>query len=119
MKIHKLITIGTMLLLTLFFVNVNTYALSPETEVLVNLLVKKGIITKDDAAALKQEVETVTPETVDKETIKQEITAELKTEGGILSGIQDNITISGAVEADYQFRDHRDRTDPRGLYHDL
>jgi len=115
MKIHKLITIGTMLLLSLFFVNVNTYALSPETEMLLNLLVKKGVITKDDATALKQEIETVTPETVDKETIKaeikQEISEELKAEGGVLSGLQDNITISGAVEVDYQYRDHRNRND--------
>ena len=92
------------------------FALSPETEVLLKLLVKKGVITQQDARALKQEVEAVMPETVDKETIKaeikKEITEELKAEGGVLSGIQDNITISGAVEVDYQFRDHRDRTDP-------
>ena len=112
MKIHKLITIGTVLLLTLFFVNVNAYALSTETELLLKLLEKKGIITKEDAADLKKEMEAVTTETLDKETIKAEIKEELKAEGGVLGSIQDNIIISGNVEVDYQYRDHRDRTDP-------
>jgi len=102
-------------MLVLFMTTVNAFALSPETEVLLRLLVKKGVITRQDAAALKQEVEAVVPPAADLQTIKaeikEEITEELKAEGGILSGIQDNIAIGGAVEVDYQFRDHRDRND--------
>ncbi|MCG2755016.1 MAG: LbtU family siderophore porin, partial [Desulfobacteraceae bacterium] len=68
----------------------------------------------DEAAALKQEIETAAPKAIDKETIKaeikREITDELKAEGGPLAGIQDNVTISGKVEIDYQYLDHRDRT---------
>ena len=113
MKKNYLTTFLVALIVSLFMVTVNAFAVSTETEVLLKLLVKRGVITQGDADALKQEVEAVMPETVDKETIKaeikKEITEELKAEGGILSGIQDNITISGAVEVDYQFRDHRNR----------
>lgn len=115
MKKNKLTTILATLILGLFMVNVNAFALSPETEVLLRLLVKKGVITQHDAAALKQEVEAIMPEPADKETlkaeIKKEIAEELKAEGGALGGLQDNITLSGAVEVDYQYKDHRDRTD--------
>ena len=100
------------LVLGLFMINVNAFALSPETEVLLNLLVNKGVITKSDADALKQQVEAVSPAPLDRETLKAEIKEELKAEGGMFSGLEDNITFSGAVEVDYQYRDHRDRTDP-------
>jgi hypothetical protein len=115
MKKNNLTTIFVTLFFVLFMVNVNALALSPETEVLLKLLVKKGVISQDDAVSLKHEVESVAPKGMDKETIKaeikQEITEELKAEGGVLSGLQDNITISGAVEVDYQYRDHRNRND--------
>ena len=115
MKKNYLTTFLVALIVSLFMVTVNAFAVSTETEVLLKLLVKRGVITQGDADALKQEVEAVMPETVDKETIKaeikKEITEELKAEGGVLSGLQDNITISGAVEVDFQYRDHRDRTD--------
>ncbi|NQT11036.1 MAG: LbtU family siderophore porin, partial [Desulfobacteraceae bacterium] len=109
------IIIGITILLSVFFFNLNAHALSPETELLLKLLEKKGVITTDEAAALKQEIETAAPKATDKETIKaeikQEITDELKADGGPLSGIQDNVTISGKVEVDYQYLDHRKRTD--------
>lgn len=98
----------------MFFFNLNAHALSPETKLLLKLLEKKGVITMDEADALKQEIETAAPKAIDKETIKaeikREITDELKAEGGPLAGIQDNVTISGKVEVDYQYLDHRDRT---------
>ena len=108
------IIIGITILLSMFFFNLNAHALSPETELLLKLLEKKGVITMDEADALKQEIETAAPKAIDKETIKaeikREITDELKAEGGPLAGIQDNVTISGKVEVDYQYLDHRDRT---------
>jgi len=114
MRRRNWVVVGAALFLGLFFINVNAWALSVETEVLLKLLEKKGIITKEEAAALRQEVGAAPP-AVDKEAIKaeikEEITKELKAEGGPLAGIQDNITISGAVEVDYQYVDHRDRTD--------
>lgn len=114
MKNSKLIIIATTLCFALFFISSMSHALSPETELLLKLLEKKGVITTDEAAALKQEIETAAPKAIDKETIKaeikQEITDELKAEGGPLAGIQDNVTISGKVEIDYQYLDHRDRT---------
>lgn len=115
MQKSKVILTVAVLVLTLFFMNINAYAISTETELLLKLLEKKGLITKDEAARLQKEVEAVAPGALDKETvkaeIKKEITEELKAEGGLLSGIQDNITIRGAVEVDYQFRDHRNRND--------
>lgn len=111
MKKNNLITILLTLILTLFMINVNAFALSPETEVLLKLLVKKGVITQEEAASLQQEVEAVAPKGLDKETLKAEIKEELKAEGGILGGLQDNITLSGEVAVDYKFVDHRDRTD--------
>ncbi|MBU4344845.1 MAG: LbtU family siderophore porin [Proteobacteria bacterium] len=114
MKNSKLIIIATTLCFALFFISSMSHALSPETELLLKLLEKKGVITTDEAAALKQEIETAAPKAIDKETIKaeikREITDELKAEGGPLAGIQDNVTISGKVEIDYQYLDHRDRT---------
>ena len=110
MKICKGTLTVAALVLALFFLNINAYAISPETELLLKLLERKGIITKDEAAELQREVEAVAPGALDKETIKAEIKAELKEEGGPLAGFGDNITISGAVEVDYRFRDHRDRT---------
>ncbi len=116
MKKNRLTTILATLIIALFMVYANAFALSTETEVLLKLLVKRGVITQGDADALKQEVKAVMPENVDKKTIKaeikKEITEELKAEGGVLGGLQDNITLSGAVEVDYQYKDHRDRTDP-------
>lgn len=113
MKNRKSIIIATTLCFALFFISSMSYALSPETELLLKLLEKKGVITTNEADALKQELETAAPKAIDKETIKaeikQEITDELKAEGGPLAGIQDNVTISGKVEADYQYLDHRDR----------
>ncbi|MBW2019772.1 MAG: LbtU family siderophore porin [Deltaproteobacteria bacterium] len=115
MKKHGWIFLGVTFFWGLFFIAINAYALSPETALLLKLLEKKGVITQEEGDALRQEVEAAAPPALDKEAIKaeikEEITQELKDEGGPLAGIQDNITISGAVEVDYQYLDHRDRTD--------
>lgn len=108
MKKHLGILFGITLLLGLFVIPINAHALSPETEVLLKLLERKGVITRAEANALRREVKAVAPRTLDKEAIKAEIKEELKAEGG-LAGIAENITISGAVEVDYQYVDHRNR----------
>jgi hypothetical protein len=96
------------LILGLFAVTSNAHALSPETEMLLQLLEKKGVVTQDEADALRKEVEAAAP-AADKETmkaeIKEEITEELKAEGGILSGIQEHITLSGLIEVEASFGD--------------
>jgi len=113
MKNRKSIIIATTLCFALFFISSMSYALSPETELLLKLLEKKGIITQNESKALKQEIKAGAPEAVDRDAlkaeIKQEITEELKAEGGSLAGIQDNVTISGKIDVDYQYLDHRDR----------
>ncbi|MCG2755426.1 MAG: hypothetical protein L6247_07670, partial [Desulfobacteraceae bacterium] len=76
MKNSKLIIIATTLCFALFFISSMSHALSPETELLLKLLEKKGVITTDEAAALKQEIETAAPKAIDKETIKAEIKQE-------------------------------------------
>jgi hypothetical protein len=80
------------------------HALSPETELLLQLLEKKGVITEGDADALRREVEAAAPSVVEKEEmkaqIKEEITEELETERGALSKIRDHIDISGLVEVE-------------------
>jgi len=113
MQVGKIMQILTMISLTIFFLGLNAYALSTETELLLKLLEKKGVITKDEAAELRKEVEAAAPMALDKEAAKAEITEALRKEDGPLAGLQDNITISGAVEVDYQIRDHRNRDDAK------
>lgn len=108
MKKHLGILFGITLLLGFFVIPINAHALSPETEVLLRLLERKGVITKAEANALRREVEAVAPRALDKEAIKAEIKEELNAEGG-LGGIAENITISGVAEVDYQYVDHRNR----------
>lgn len=115
MTIRNCIIVCITIFMSLFLFNINAHALNPETELLLKLLEKKGVITTNEAAALKQEIETAAPKTTDKEAIKaeikQEITDELKTNGGPLAGIQNNVTISGKIDVDYQYLDHRNRAD--------
>ena len=86
-------------------------ALSPETEILLKLLEKKGIITKSEVDALRREVQAAVEPATEREAmkaqIKEELKEELKAEGGALAAIQDRITISGALDVDYQYKDHR------------
>ncbi len=109
------IVLGATMFLALFCFNVSAQALSPETEVLLKLLEKKGIVTKSEVDALRQEVTAATAPTADREAIKaeikEEVLKEMKTENGSLVGIQDKISIGGAVEVDYQYKDHRDISD--------
>lgn len=112
---HGWILFGVTFVLGLFIVTAHVHALSPETEALLKLLEKKGIITNEEAASLRQEMEAGAPQALDKEAIKaeikEEVTEELKSQGGPLAGLPDNIAISGAVEVDYRYADHRDRND--------
>jgi hypothetical protein len=54
--------------------------LSQDTELLLKLLEKKGIISKEEAATLRQEVEAGTPRALEKEALKEEIMERLKSQ---------------------------------------
>jgi hypothetical protein len=56
MKTKNLFIMAAAMLSTIF-INFNALAMSPETEMLLKLLEKKGIVTADEAADLKQAVE--------------------------------------------------------------
>ncbi|MBW2108233.1 MAG: LbtU family siderophore porin [Deltaproteobacteria bacterium] len=106
--------VASILFFLLFFLTTSAQALSPETEMLLRLLEKKGIVTRNEVNELRREVSAAVP-AMDRETIKAEIKDELKkemaAETGPLASIQDKVSISGAVEADYQYKDHRDISD--------
>ena len=53
---QKWIGIGIALFLSLFIVNSNAFAISPETEQLLKILEKKNIITDQEASDMKQEM---------------------------------------------------------------
>ena len=80
MRKSKVILSVAVLVLALFFININAYALSPETELLLKLLEKKGLITRQEAAELQSEVEAAAPRAPDKETIKAEVKKEITEE---------------------------------------
>jgi len=65
MKIYKWIAVVGILVLGLAVSSTNVSALSPETEVLLKLLEKKGIITQEEAKELGQEVKSLKDETTD------------------------------------------------------
>ena len=50
MQKTKVILTVAVLVSTLFFMNINAYAISPETELLLKLLERKGLITKHESA---------------------------------------------------------------------
>ncbi len=80
MKKCKWIIVSATLLLALFLINSNAHALSQETELLLRLLEKKGIISKEEAATLRQEVEAGTLRELEKEALKEEIMERLKSQ---------------------------------------
>ena len=65
MKIHKWITIVGILVLGLAVSSTNVSALSPETDLLLKLLEKKGIITQEEAKELGQGVKALKAETTE------------------------------------------------------
>jgi hypothetical protein len=56
-------------ILGLVMLTTNAHALNPETEMLLQLLEKKGVVTKEEADTLRQEVEGAAP-TVHEESMK-------------------------------------------------
>ncbi|MEE8300436.1 MAG: LbtU family siderophore porin [Desulfatiglandales bacterium] len=80
MKKCKWILVGVTLFLALFLIRSNAHALSQDTELLLKLLEKKGIISKQEAATLRQEVEAGTPRALEKEALKEEIMERLKSQ---------------------------------------
>ncbi|MCD6273746.1 MAG: LbtU family siderophore porin [Deltaproteobacteria bacterium] len=57
MKKKTWFIMGAVLICSIFFINFNVFAMSSETEMLLKLLEKKGIVTTEEAADLKQAVE--------------------------------------------------------------
>jgi len=131
MKKCRWIVVGT----TLFLICSNAHALSQDTELLLKLLEKKGIISKQEAATLRQEVEAGTPRALEKEALKEEIMERLKSqeqrhyhsvkglaerlkkmeteieEGPPLGAWPDRIELSGLIEVEASFEDI-DHVDP-------
>lgn len=69
MKKYDWSLITTVLVFGLFLLTGNANALNPETEMLLQLLEKKGVVTKQEADTLRQEVEAAAP-TVREEPVK-------------------------------------------------
>ncbi len=57
MKKKNWFIMEALLICSIFFINSNVFAMSSETEMLLKLLEKKGIVTTEEAADLKQAVE--------------------------------------------------------------
>ena len=62
MKKQNCFITGAVLICSFFFINFNAFAMSSETEMLLKLLEKKGIVTTEEAADLKQSVEAAVPQ---------------------------------------------------------
>jgi|GEM_PF-120669 len=62
MKKQNCFIMGVVLICSFFFINFNAFAMSSETEMLLKLLEKKGIVTTEEAADLKQSVEAAVPQ---------------------------------------------------------
>jgi hypothetical protein len=134
MKKCKWIVVRVTLFLALFLICSNAHALSQDTELLLKLLEKKGIISKQESATLRQEVEAGTPRDLEKEALKEEIMERLKSqeqrhyhsvkglaerlkkmeaemeEGPPLGAWPDRIELSGLIEVEASFEaiDHVD-----------
>jgi uncharacterized protein HemY len=86
MRKQNFIVIGITLFLALFIINSNAFAISQETEQLLKLLEKKKIITDQEAADMKQEMES-SSQTGDKEAYE-----------GLLGKWADKIHPSACIE---------------------
>ncbi len=97
---HKrnLIVIGITLFLALFIINSNAFAISQETEQLLKLLEKKNIITDQEAADMKQEMES-SSQAGDKEAYETKLT-------GLLGKWADKIHPSACIEVEASYQDY-------------
>ena len=120
MKIYKWIAVVGILVLGLALSSTNVRALSPETEVLLKLLEKKGIITNEEAQELGQEVKSLKAETKEPaekhyHSVKglservRKIEDEIKDEDQPWKWAE-KVTLSGAVEieANHESMDFKD-----------
>ncbi len=97
---HKrnLIVIGITLFLALFIINSNAFAISPETEQLLKLLEKKNIITDQEAADMRQEMES-SSQAGDKEVYETKL-------AGLLGNWADKIHPSACIEVEASYEDY-------------
>jgi hypothetical protein len=95
MKKRHWIVFGVIFALGCLTVVPNALALSQETELLLKLLEKRGVISQSDADVLRSEVESAATPVTDKE--------KAEAESGPISTIRDHVDISGLVEVETAF----------------
>jgi len=98
MRKQKWIVIGITLFLALFIINTNVFAISQETEQLLKLLEKKNIITDQEAADMRQEME-FSSQTGDKEAYETKL-------AGLLGNWADKIHPSACIEVEASYEDY-------------
>ncbi len=92
------IIIGITLFLALFIINTNVFAISQETEQLLKLLEKKNIITDQEAADMRQEVES-SSQAGDKEAYETKLAS-------LLGNWADKIHPSACIEVEASYEDY-------------
>lgn len=116
MMICRCITVVAILCLGLVVTGTDVSALSPETELLLKLLEKKGVVSTEEARELALEIKTLKTENEKEYRHIEGIDERLsKIEDGIIANDQsgewvDGVTLSGAieVEANYESMDFDD-----------
>ena len=116
MTICRCITVVAILCLGLVVTGTDVSALSPETELLLKLLEKKGVVSTEEARELALEIKTLKTENEKEYRHIEGIDERLsKIEDGIIANDQsgewvDGLTLSGAieVEANYESMDFDD-----------
>lgn len=116
MTICRRITVVAILCLGLVVTGTDVSALSPETELLLKLLEKKGVVSTEEARELALEIKTLKTENEKEYRHIEGIDERLsKIEDGIIANDQsgewvDGVTLSGAieVEANYESMDFDD-----------
>jgi hypothetical protein len=98
MSKQNLIVIGITLFLALFIINSNAFAISQETEQLLKILEKKNIITDQEAADMRQEMES-SSQAGDKEAYETKLAS-------LLGNWADKIHPSACMEVEAFYQDY-------------
>ena len=98
MSKQNFIVIGITLFLALFIINSNAFAISQETEQLLKLLEKKNIITDQEAADMRQEMES-SSQAGDKKVYETKL-------AGLLGKWADKIHPSACIEVEASYQDY-------------
>ncbi len=98
MRKQNFIVIGITLFLALFVINSNAFAISEETEQLLKILEKKNIITDQEAADMRQEMES-SSQTGDKDAYETKL-------AGLPGKWADKIHPSACIEVEAFYQDY-------------